>query len=128
MSFLSDIRHDRTKAHVVPLAVFMVLLAPFQLTGWPVWKHPEAPWWQHYPEQWQYPAQSLIVIGLLVYFRKNYSIKWSLKPVLFGALMGAVGIAFWILPTQIHSWLELEGKQEGILKWLWLRRYFGVVF
>ena len=36
MSFLSDIRHDRTKAHVVPLAVFMVLLAPFQLTGWPV--------------------------------------------------------------------------------------------
>ena len=94
MSFLSDIRHDRTKAHVVPLAVFMALLAPFQLTGWPVWKHPDAPWWQHYPEQWQYPAQSLIVIALLVYFRKNYSIKWSLKPVLFGALMGAVGIAF----------------------------------
>ena len=118
MSFLSDIRHDRTKAHVVPLAVFMALLAPFQLTGWPVWRHPDAPWWQHYPEQWQYPAQSLIVIALLVYFRKNYSIKWSLKPVLFGALMGAVGIAFWILPTQIHSWLELEGKQEGILKWL----------
>ena len=43
MSFLSDIRHDRTKAHVVPLAVFMVLLAPFQLTGWPVWRASRRP-------------------------------------------------------------------------------------
>ncbi|MCP5536157.1 MAG: CAAX prenyl protease-related protein [Akkermansiaceae bacterium] len=115
---LKKIQHDRTKAHVVPLAVFMVLLAPFQLTGWLEWKHPDAAWWQHYPAQWQYPAQSLIAIALLLFFRKNYELKWSLKPVLFGALMGAVGIGFWILPTQMHSWLGLEGEQQGVLKWL----------
>ena len=126
MGFLSDIRQDRTKAHVVPLAVFMALLAPFQLTGWLEWKHPDAPWWQHYPAQWQYPLQSLVVIALLLFFRKNYTIKWALKPLLVGAVMGAVGIGFWILPTQIHSWLELEGKQEGMLKWLGVMpRYEG---
>ena len=38
-----------------------------------------------------------------------------------GIIWGSNGCCrhrFWILPTQIHSWLELEGKQEGILKWL----------
>ena len=118
MSSLKESQADRTKAHVVPLAVFMVLLVPFQLTGWPEWNHPDAPWWQHYPAQWQYPIQTLIACSLLIFFRKNYELKWALKPVLFGAVMGAVGIGFWILPTQLHTWLELEGKQEGLLKWL----------
>ncbi len=118
MSRLQDIQNDRAKAHVVPLAVFMILLAPFQLTGWPTWKHPDAPWWRHYPEQWQYPVQTLIVVALLVFFRKNYELKWQLKPMLFGAVMGVVGIGFWILPTQTHTWLGMEGDQEGIWKWL----------
>lgn len=118
MSGLREIQTDRTKAHVVPLAVFMLLLVPFQLTGWPEWNHPEAPWWRHYPAQWQYPVQAIIAAGLLWFFRKNYELKWSLRPVLFGAAMGVVGIGFWILPTQLHSWLQLEGKQEGVLKWL----------
>jgi CAAX prenyl protease-like protein len=118
MSKLSEIQNDRTKAHVVPLAIFMVLLAPFQLTGWLEWKHPDAAWWQHYPAQWQYPIQSLIAIVLLLFFRKSYEMKWRLKHVVFGAVMGAVGIGFWILPTQIHTWMELDGKQEGVLKWL----------
>lgn len=117
MKPLSEIRRDKTLAHVLPLAVFMVILVPYQLTGWPKWEHPEASWWRHYPEQWMYPLQSLICIGLLIFFRKNYDLKWS-RHVWFGALMGAVGIGFWILPTQLHTWLGLEGDQEGILKWL----------
>ncbi len=117
MATLASLQNDRTKAHVVPLAVFMLLLAPFQLTGWLEWKHPDAAWWQQYPEQWQYPLQSLITIGLLLFFRKNYELKWS-RHVFFGALMGAVGIGIWILPTQLHTWMGLEGDQEGILKWL----------
>lgn len=114
---LSQLKHDRAVAHVMPLAVFMVLLAPFQLTGWLKWDHPDAAWWQQFPEQWQYPIQSLICISLLIYFRKNYTLKWS-GGVYLGALMGVVGIAFWILPTQLHSWLGLEGEQEGVLKCL----------
>lgn len=112
-----QLKDDRTVAHVAPLAVFMLLLVPYQLTGWPEWNHPDAPWWRHYPTQWMYPAQCIISIGLLLYFRKNYELKWS-NHVWFGALMGAVGIGFWILPTQIHTWMGLEGDQEGILKYL----------
>ncbi len=114
---IRELQNDRTKAHVLPLAVFMLLLMPYALTGWPEWNHPDAPWWRHYPTQWMYPLQSLIAIGLLLFFRKNYELKWS-RGVLFGALMGAVGIGFWILPTQLHSWLGLEGDQEGVLKYL----------
>jgi len=117
MSYLKELQNDRTKAHVMPLVVFMAILAPFQLTGWLEWKHPDAAWWQEFPTQWQYPLQSLIAMGLLLFFRKNYELKWS-KYVFFGAFMGVVGIAFWILPTQLHTWLGLEGPQEGVLKWL----------
>jgi CAAX prenyl protease-like protein len=114
---LKELQNDRTKAYVLPLAVFMLLLLPYQLTGWPEWKHPDAAWWRHYPAQWLYPVQTLITLGLLLFFRKNYELKWS-RHVFLGALMGAVGIGFWILPTQLHTWLGLEGDQEGILKWL----------
>ena len=120
MNTLKQLKNDKTKAHVLPLVVFMVLLAPFQLTGWLEWRHPDAPWWRQYPEQWQYPAQALIAIGLLIFFRKNYDLKWN-SSVWLGAVMGAVGIGFWILPTQLHSWLGLEGEQEGVLK------FFGVM-
>lgn len=112
-----QLQSDRTKAHVLPLAVFMLLLMPYALTGWPEWDHPDAPWWRHFPEQWLYPSQSLIAIGLLLFFRKNYNLKWS-RQVWLGVVMGAVGIGFWILPTQLHTWLQLDGKQEGIYKWL----------
>lgn len=118
MTDFHQLQNDRTKAHVLPLAIFMLLLMPYQLTGWPEWNHPDAPWWRHFPEQWMYPLQSLIAIGLLLFFRKNYELKWHLKPVLLGAAMGAIGIGLWILPTQLHTWLGLEGDQEGILKWL----------
>ena len=114
---IHEIQNDRAKAHVLPLAVFMLLLMPYALTGWPEWNHPDAPWWRHYPTQWMYPLQSIIAIGLLLFFRKNYDMKWS-RGVFLGALMGAVGIGFWILPTQLHSWMGLEGDQEGILKYL----------
>lgn len=113
----NKLQNDKTKAHVLPLAVFMLLLMPYALTGWPEWNHPDAPWWQHYPTQWMYPLQSLIAIGLLLFFRKNYDLKWS-RHVFMGALMGAIGIGFWILPTQLHTWLGLEGDQDGILKFL----------
>lgn len=104
-------------AHVLPLAVFMLLILPYQLTGWPEWKHPDAAWWRHYPEQWLYPLQVLISSALLIFFRKNYELRWG-RHVWLGVIMGAVGIGFWILPTQLHNWLELEGEQEGLLKLL----------
>ncbi|MGJ8678582.1 MAG: CAAX prenyl protease-related protein [Akkermansiaceae bacterium] len=117
MTTLAKIQNDRAKAHVAPLVVFMAILVPFQLTGWPEWKHSDAAWWQQFPAQWQYPLQSLIVVTLLIFFRKNYELKWS-RHVFLGAIMGVVGIGFWILPTQIYTWLGMEGETEGLLKYL----------
>jgi CAAX prenyl protease-like protein len=119
---LSEIKNDRTLAHVVPLVAFMVIMLPWQFVGDLIeWKHPLAPWWRRYPEHWLYPLQSLIAIVLLLFFRKNYNFKVSPRGVLIGVLMGAVGISFWLLPTHLHMVLGLEGDQEGWLKW------FGVM-
>ncbi len=113
-------QNDRTLAHVVPLAVFMLFLMPFMFfdgAKWFRWEHPSAPWWQQWPEQWLYPLQSFVGLALLIFFRKHYELKWS-KSVWFGALMGAVGIGFWLLPTTLYDWLGIDGKPEGILKYL----------
>lgn len=118
MRTLAEIRNDRTLAHVVPLAVFMVLTFPYLFIGDLIeWKHPDAPWWRHYPDHWIYPLQSLICLGLLLFFRKNYELKRG-RGIGFGAVMGVVGIGLWILPTHLHMALGLEGEQEGVLKWL----------
>ncbi|NWK54239.1 CAAX prenyl protease-related protein [Verrucomicrobiaceae bacterium N1E253] len=117
MNHIQAWKEDKTVAHVLPLAAFMLLMIPYQLTGWPEWDHPNAPWWRHYPEQWLYPLQSLIAIGLLLYFRKNYELKWG-RGVFLGVFMGVIGIGFWILPTQVHSWLDIEGEPDGFLRFL----------
>ena len=118
---LSEIKNDRTLAHVLPLALFMIITLPWQFAGdWfnLEWKHPLAPWWRHYPEHWLYPIQSLICIVLLLFFRKNYEWKISGKAALVGMVAGTIGIGFWILPTHLHMVLDYEGEQEGWLKWL----------
>lgn len=119
MRSLSEIQKDRTLAHVMPLAAFMVITLPWQFLGdWVEWKHPQAPWWRHYPEHWIYPLQSLICIALLLFLRKNYEWKITPKTAVIGTIMGAIGIGFWILPTHLHMVLGMQGEQEGILKWL----------
>ena len=119
---LSELCKDRTLAHVVPLAAFMLITLPYVFVAdWIKWEHPSAPWWRHYPEHWIYPLQSILCLVLLFLFRKNYTLKWNVSAIGFGSLMGVVGIAFWILPTHLHMVLGYEGEQEGVLKW------FGVM-
>lgn len=103
-----------TRAHVVPLAVFMAFMVLLQLIGGFVeWKHPDAPWWRQDPAQFVYPLQTLVVLVLLIRYWKFYQFNWSLKASLTGVVFGAVGIGFWLLPTALYDAWGLTGKTDG---------------
>ncbi len=108
-----------TRAYVNPFAVFMGFMLVLQLVAVKIeWKHPEAPWWRQDPAQFVYPVQTLVCLGLLVYYWKNYAFRWSWKWSLTAVVFGVVGIGFWLLPTMLYDYWGLSGKPTGILGFL----------
>ena len=108
-----------TRAHVVPFAVFMAFMILLQLVGGFIeWKHPDAPWWRQDPAQIIYPIQTFVTLGLLIHYRKFYQFDWSVKWSLVGILFGAVGIAFWLFPSYLYDAWGLTGKTDGWLELL----------
>lgn len=108
-----------TRAHVVPFAVFMgfsfVLMGVTAVIGW---DHPAAPWWRQDPAYFIYPLQTLVTLGFVIHFWKSYTFNWSWKWSLIAIPFGAIGIAFWLLPTMAYDWLGITGKTTGMLKYL----------
>ena len=54
--------------------------------------HSDLSWWRRDPDQWIYPAQALLCLGLLVFWWKHFDFNWSPKGIVIGAVMGAVGV------------------------------------
>ena len=113
---LSTLRKDRNLAHVVPLMAFLIFMGTVglvigQMPGF-FRDHSDLPWWRQDPDQWIYPIQTFLSLGLLVFWWKHFEFNWSWKGVLIGALMGAVGIGFWLLPTQTYEWLGFSSDAE----------------
>jgi uncharacterized protein len=118
-----DSQDRLTKAHVVPFAVFMVFLILLQLCDSLFgWDHPSAPWWQRDVAHWIYPIQTFASIGILAYFWRSYRFDWSLKWSLVAVVFGAVGIGFWLLPTTLYDAWNLTGETEGWMKWLGIEK------
>lgn len=108
-----------TRAHVVPFAVFMSFLVFLQFVGPLVeWDHPAAPWWRQDPAQWVYPLQTLITLGVVAFYWRSFEFNWSLKWSLLAVFFGAVGIGFWLLPTTLYDHWGLSGESSGWMKWL----------
>ena len=108
-----------SRAHVVPFAVFMGFLLVLQMAGSFIqWDHPSAPWWKQDPAHWVYPLQTVACLVCLGFYWRVFEFNWSLKWSALAVLFGAVGIGFWLLPTHLHEVLVIEGKPEGLLKWL----------
>jgi uncharacterized protein len=107
----------RTRAHVLPFVVFMVFMIALQLIGGFIeWKHPDAPWWRQDPAQFVYPLQTLATAGFLLHYWREFTFNWSMKWSLVGVLFGAVGIGFWLLPTALYDAWGLTGETTGWLK------------
>ena len=108
-----------TLAHVVPFAVFMGFMVVLQLVAVKIeWKHPDAPWWRQDPAHFIYPIQTLVMLALLLRYRKCYAFQWSWKWVLTAIACGAAGIGFWLLPTTLYDHWGLTGKTTGVMKLL----------
>ena len=109
-------REDRTLAHVVPFAVFMIFNLIYQFSGDAMlWEHDRAPWYRHWPDQLFYPIQTVVCFGVLAFFWKHYEFQWS-KKVWVGVLAGLIGIGFWLLPTALYDWLGMTGKPDGFVE------------
>lgn len=106
-----------TRAHLVPFAVFMAFLVLLQLaTSLIGWDHPDAPWWREDPAQWVYPLQTITALFFLRRYWKSYTFDWSLKWSLIAVVFGAVGIACWLLPTTLYDHWGMQGEVTGWLK------------
>ena len=77
------------------------------------------PWWRSAPEQWVYPLQTFVTLGLLAFFWKHYEFK-PICGIGFGVVMGVIGIVIWIAPGYLFrvrqmepgTWLEYLGFAE----------------
>lgn len=110
---------EKSRAHVVPFAVFMGLLLLFTFAD-PIvrWNHPLAPWWRRAPEHWFYPLQAFICAGVLWKYRRAYQWNISWKASALAVVAGAVGIGFWLLPTTLYDALHLTKDPDNWMKLL----------
>ncbi len=112
---------ERTRAHVVPFAVFMGFLLVLQATGYGFeWDHPVAPWWRRWPAQWIYPLQAVTCFVLLLRWWKVYELRWEPGKIALGIAFGAIGIGVWLLPTTLYDRLGMTGEVVGWRAWLGL--------
>jgi CAAX prenyl protease-like protein len=105
-----------TRAHVVPLGVFMAFMVVLQfVTANLGWKHPDAPWWRQDPAHFIYPIQTLVALVLLAYYWKNYTFQMSWRWSLIAIGFGALGIGLWVLPTTLYDHWGMTQTPGGLL-------------
>ena len=123
MSKLNEYRQSRDLAHIVPFVVFLAflmllgLMESFGFTS----DREGMPWWRSAPEQWVYPLQTFVTLGLLAFFWNHYEFK-PIRGIGFGVVMGVIGIVIWIAPGYLFrvrqmepgTWLEYLGFAERI--------------
>lgn len=114
---LQRIHPSATAAHVAPLVVFLAFNA---IPGLLRIDNSELPWFQRAPEHWVYPVQTVVVGLLLLCFRRHYRLApW--RGFGLAAVLAAVGIAVWVLPSLLGEWLRARGyPSENWYRWLGL--------
>ena len=116
---LLEWRADRSLAHIVPLATLLLigLLGELFLPQIGFFRdHSELAWWRRRPEYVLLIVEASFISGLLLFFRRHYEFTLS-RHIVTGAVMGVIGIAFWILPTHLYDVWGFSENPEGVLKW-----------
>ncbi|MCP4786260.1 MAG: hypothetical protein GY878_22190 [Fuerstiella sp.] len=65
------------------------------------------PWYVTVPEQWVFPVQTLLTLGVLVYFRRQYDFR-PFTGLVLATLIGTLGIVIWISPGFLFSFFEMN--------------------
>ncbi len=115
-AFLLRLRGSALAAYCVPFLVFMILLEPIR---WFRIENELLPWWRQYPEQWGYPLQTVICIGLVLFWRHHYP-AFSRRGMGIAVIGGVVGIFLWLLPPMLHHATAI-GDSVSWLRWLGFR-------
>jgi uncharacterized protein len=120
----SEWKKSAAAAHVLPLALFMLLSLSMDAVAV---ENTELPWWQHAPEHWLYPLQVVLCACLLWTLRRHYRQYFSGSGGVFGlgkaaagwaVLLGVVGIAAWVVPALLYERWTQAG-QEPAFWWEW---------
>lgn len=111
---LARLLSSPTAAHLLPLLLFTALNA---LPGMLRVENPELPWHVRAPEHWVYPLQTVLCGGVLLLFRRHYTLRpW--RGLGLASVLGLVGIAFWIAPSLLREALVQRGLQPAAW-WDW---------
>lgn len=84
-------------AYVLPMAVFLVLLAAVSFL-----KQPEGSFWRRSPEYWLYPAQTICCGGILFWFRREYDFA-GIRRGIFAVAIALLVFALWISPQVVFG-------------------------
>jgi CAAX prenyl protease-like protein len=98
-------------AHVLPLALFMLLNSVPAAVGV---DNPDMPWWKHSPEQWVYPAQTMVVAVVLALGWQHYQFR-PFKGFGLAVVAGILGIVLWCLPAL--AWQKLTDAGHTVPEW-----------
>lgn len=106
----------RTLAHVCPLMVFLICLTLPDIVAFaaPGVSGADQPWYVVASEQWVFPLQTLLTLGVLVYFRSQYNLR-PITSLGTAVVVGTIGITLWILPGAVYRYSEMN---ESMLRYL----------
>lgn len=106
----------RTLAHICPLFTFLLCLTIPDLMSVFGFDRSDLtqPWYVTAPEQWVFPLQTLLTLGVLVYFRREYDFR-PVTGLLLATLIGTLGIVIWIAPGFLFRFFEMN---ENVLRYL----------
>jgi uncharacterized protein len=116
----------RNRAHVVPFFVFLGIMVLIQFAEPFIGMDNKAqPWWRRRPEYLGMLLQIIVCLPMFIYWRKayewNFNKGWS--AACLGSVAGVVGIAIWILPTQLYTTLDLGSDSTRDPRWY---KYLGL--
>jgi CAAX prenyl protease-like protein len=105
---IRELRSSPAAAWAGPLLVFLC----FSLLGTVLESDKVgAPLYLAHPEQWVYPLQTLVCLGLIAFWWRHYTFRpLGAGAALLAVIAGIVGIVVWILP----SWLFDNGQVPEI--------------
>jgi len=121
---MSALAEKKTRAHVIPFFVFMGIMMVdmlFEMTGFRL-DNIAQPWYRRRPEYLLMLIQLMVVLPMLLYWRKYY--EWNFrKGWLLAVIGGVVGIGIWIAPTHFYTAMELNAKGGEDPSWY---KWFGL--